>query len=437
MQVRIWHRESGKLSKATRDTILLFLFLCLIPLVFIQLDLFDRFIGRIPAAKIFKLDELILAIAFLSVFFLFYAIRRWLDQRKILIQLNEERKKLEEVNLQLSYKAEELEKHGIRNDRLGRLATYLQVCTSRNEIYQIVGESAGSLFPDSRGALYITKESRNQLNLAAQWGEGKFTDYFQPEDCWGLRLGKDFYSGKGRETPRCGHSGDTDGTNICIPLTAHGEVIGLFHIQFPPGFKLIDGVLPPLTRQSLSIFTDQVSLAIANLTLHEQLKDLAIHDPLTGLFNRQYLNDILERELHRAKRKDGTSCILMLDIDHFKVFNDTFGHSAGDAVLKELGRHLKNFFRIEDFCCRYGGEEFLILISDTELEGIEERFETLRKSIHAINVIFQGSSLGTIAVSMGASLFPKDGTTPERLIEAADKALYRAKNEGRNRICFS
>lgn len=184
------------------------------------------------------------------------------------------------------------------------------------------------------------------------------------------------------------------------------------------------------------MFSEQVSLAISNLTLQEKLKELAIHDTLTGLNNRQYMNETFEREIHRANRSKGRLGVIMMDIDHFKKFNDTYGHPAGDQPLMELGKYLKAFFWVEDFCCRYGGEEFMIILSDLETEELRERCKLFLKGIANLHLVFQGVPLGNVTASLGVSVYPEDGQSSSQLIEAADKALYRAKKSGRNRVCF-
>jgi diguanylate cyclase (GGDEF)-like protein len=175
-----------------------------------------------------------------------------------------------------------------------------------------------------------------------------------------------------------------------------------------------------------------LALALANLQLRAQLHDLSIRDPLTGLHNRRYLDEALERELLRATRHQHPVGVIMLDIDHFKQFNDTYGHDAGDALLRALGTFLLNNVRGEDVACRYGGEEFTLILPTASLEDTHARAEELRASINHLQAMHIDQWIGHITISLGAACFPQHGTTGDALIRAADRALYQAKMAGRN-----
>jgi diguanylate cyclase (GGDEF)-like protein len=180
--------------------------------------------------------------------------------------------------------------------------------------------------------------------------------------------------------------------------------------------------------------TEYVSLALANQTLREKLRNQAIRDPLTGLYNRRFAEETLEREVLRAKRHDGSLSLIFLDVDHFKTFNDTYGHEAGDVVLQQLGVCVKEHVRGEDVACRYGGEEFLLILADTPIETALQRAEALREQFKARTIKFGSQYLGTVTLSLGVARFPDDGATPQALIAAADGALYLAKAGGRDRV---
>jgi diguanylate cyclase (GGDEF)-like protein len=170
------------------------------------------------------------------------------------------------------------------------------------------------------------------------------------------------------------------------------------------------------------------------LKLQETLRIQSIRDPLTGLFNRRYMEESLEREIHRAVRKKSHLGIIMIDIDNFKQFNDTYGHSAGDAMLREFGQFLNESIRGEDIACRYGGEEFALILPDTSLEVVLKRTEQIRVGVKRLNVNYMGQTIGTITISSGIAVFPDNGPTGDAIIRAADAGLYRAKAEGRDRI---
>jgi diguanylate cyclase (GGDEF)-like protein len=183
-----------------------------------------------------------------------------------------------------------------------------------------------------------------------------------------------------------------------------------------------------------SVFAEQMSLAFANLQLRDTLKYQSVRDPLTGLFNRRHMEEVLERELLRAARKSTTATLLMIDIDHFKRFNDTYGHEAGDLLLRELGSVLRDQVRGGDVACRYGGEEFLLIMGETDIELACRRAENLREKTAALQLHYRGQVLRRITLSIGVAGFPAHGNTAAKLISAADEALYRAKREGRDRV---
>jgi diguanylate cyclase (GGDEF)-like protein len=179
---------------------------------------------------------------------------------------------------------------------------------------------------------------------------------------------------------------------------------------------------------------DQLGLAVANLKLRETLRNQSIRDALTGLFNRRYLEETLERELSRARRTNASLGLIMMDLDHFKHFNDTFGHEAGDVLLREVGRLLQETVRGGDVACRYGGEEFVVILPEASAETTRLRAERLRESIKHLYVTQRGQSIGSVTASIGVGTFPQNGTTGDALVKAADTALYLAKGTGRDRV---
>ena len=170
----------------------------------------------------------------------------------------------------------------------------------------------------------------------------------------------------------------------------------------------------------------------ALLARTEELHYLSLHDPLTGLFNRRHMDEVLAREVQLARRKGRRLSAIMLDIDHFKRFNDQYGHEAGDAVLREVGTLLTSQVRDTDIACRYGGEEFLLLLPEFALEAAADRAEILRLKMHELDLSFQQHHLGRITVSLGVAELPEHAETGDELMAAADAALYQAKRAGRD-----
>lgn len=181
----------------------------------------------------------------------------------------------------------------------------------------------------------------------------------------------------------------------------------------------------------------RLRVAERTLRLQDALREQAIRDPLTDLFNRRYMEESLDREVHRAVRRGIELSIVMVDLDHFKGFNDTFGHDAGDAVLCAVGQFLRSHTRAEDIACRYGGEEFTLILPEAPLDAAQRRAEQLRDEVAHLKVPHRGEDLGPVTLSMGVAAFPRHGPTGDAVLRAADAALYQAKREGRNRVVIA
>jgi len=169
---------------------------------------------------------------------------------------------------------------------------------------------------------------------------------------------------------------------------------------------------------------------------NERLSTEAISDPLTGLYNRRYLADFVERELSRTRRGGHKTVFALIDIDHFKRVNDTFGHEAGDDVLRALSAFLRAQIRQEDLAFRYGGEEFLLVLPCAAFDGVPPRIEQIREQITHVTIEHRHRTLGPVTLSIGVAIFPDHGDSADEVISNADAALYMAKTGGRNRVVY-
>jgi diguanylate cyclase (GGDEF)-like protein len=212
-------------------------------------------------------------------------------------------------------------------------------------------------------------------------------------------------------------------------MMAQGDTLGLLYLYF----QNTDNIAESVTELGETV-AQNIAMAIANLQLQDTLRYQSLRDPLTGLFNRRYLEESLTKEIDRAKRKQQFIGIMMMDIDHFKRFNDTYGHEVGDVVLKKVGNYLLKKIRQYDLACRYGGEELVIIMPGASLENSIFRAEEIREGIKQLKLEHEGVKLAQVTVSIGVSCFPDDGTNASSLIRVADKALYRAKQQGRDRV---
>jgi diguanylate cyclase (GGDEF)-like protein len=237
----------------------------------------------------------------------------------------------------------------------------------------------------------------------------------------------------------CTHIGPSlPGYAMCVPMMAQGETLGVLYLDSGRAkeeqAKSKRLSLSESDERTVKTLAEHLALAVANLNLRETLRMQSIRDPLTDFFNRRYMEESLERELRRAMRKKLPLAVMMVDVDNFKRFNDTFGHEAGDVLLRELAHLLRAQLRAEDIPCRSGGEEFALILPEAPVEAARERAEHLRRTANESQIEHHGKTLGRVSISVGVSCYPQHGTTGEVLLRSADRALYRAKEEGRDRV---
>jgi len=323
---------------------------------------------------------------------------------------------------------------------LNRMSDVFQACRTEGETYQVVVDVCKELFPSDSGGLYLADASQTTLTLAASWGNsppGKQT--FRVEDCWSLRYGKIYLVENPATEALCSHLDVSPAHGyLCIPIRTPEQILGVLHLVFGPWEpdyfdmeckRLIDSKQMVVTR-----VTEHYALLLANLRLRETLRLEAIRDPLTELYNRRYMEESLEREAQRARRRGTAVGIIMGDIDHFKHLNDTYGHEAGDVVLRELGTLFRRHTRAEDVACRYGGEEFLLIMPEVSLKIARQRAEELRILVEELLQIQWQEQTLNITISIGVAALPDHGYNMKEVVNAADSALYQAKARGRNQV---
>jgi diguanylate cyclase (GGDEF)-like protein len=218
-------------------------------------------------------------------------------------------------------------------------------------------------------------------------------------------------------------------------MVAQGNTIGVLHLEFE---RATEFTSEPSTesrdsRERLAVSAaSNIALSLASLQLRETLREQSIRDPLTRLFNRRFLEESFARELRLADRNHLPIAVLFLDLDHFKRFNDTYGHDAGDMVLQSLAELFLRFFRATDICCRYGGEEFAIILPESSSKDAVVRADVLRAEVKSLRLQHKKQSLGSLTVSIGVAAFPEHGSTSEELLKLADQCLYESKARGRD-----
>jgi diguanylate cyclase (GGDEF)-like protein len=360
------------------------------------------------------------------------------DTNQLLMLESAERERVDdELRAANGRRIEELER--MNNDiiQLTELGNLLQACNDPGEAFAVVSQMAGTLFGGRSGAIYLLQPSLGTFVRKAWWGELPMGEIVIPDECWALRRGRTHVS-DGPGTLACRHVAAGQVSSVCVPMAAHGETVGLLFIgSHQPGRP--DVARPPTDTdlRLCQVVAEQVSLSVSNLNLRASLRTEALHDPLTGLFNRRFAQEWMQREGARASRAGQPLGVLMADIDSFKAFNDAFGHGAGDHVLLSVAEAMRRSARSEDVVCRYGGEEFLVLLPGVDRSTIAARAEALRASCTTARVDYAGGVLPAVTLSVGAAVFPVDGATPDEALRAADAALYRAKAAGRDRIELS
>ncbi len=338
-----------------------------------------------------------------------------------------------EANDQLRIALERVEHRSNELRELSNFSSMLQSCSRADEAWPLTERLLAMLMPDVAGSLYRIDNMHAHAERVAQWGTRVpgAAEMIAVDDCWALRRGQPHVADPVRGA-RCAHLGapgpDTlASTDVCLPLLVHGSQLGLLSLSGA------GGVLSE-HRDVIETAAEKLSMALANLSLQERLRQQSIRDPLSGLFNRRYLEESGARELSRCARRGLPLSLLMIDIDHFKAFNDAHGHAGGDAVLAQFGKLLQSMTRGEDIACRIGGEEFTLILPEADLDAASERAEAIRLAVEAMPVPYLGNLLPQVTVSIGVAGYPAHGRTQEALMHAADEALYRAKRAGRNRI---
>jgi len=346
---------------------------------------------------------------------------------------------LQTTNQNLQDVVREFEQRNRDITLLNEMGDLLQACLTCQEAYAGIAHFASLLFPDDAGALFVLQDPKRLMESVATWGKAACGEpVFSPEECWALRRGEIHAVQVDRPGLICPHLARVPkGDYMCIPLIAQGEIMGLIlllsrvcRIDSPESLRT--QITENKQRLALTL-AKQISLALANLKLRDSLRTRAFRDPLTGLFNRRYMEETLEREILRVKRRGQPLGVIMVDLDFLKPINDSLGHEAGDQVISALGHFLQTHIRQEDVACRYGGDEFTLIMPEASAKIACQRAEELRLGLGRLRVEYSGHPLSFTA-SFGVAVFPDHGTTGEELIRAADAALYVAKQQGSNQV---
>lgn len=295
----------------------------------------------------------------------------------------------------------------------------------------------GKLLAPQSGALYLFSSSRDHLDSRGQFGAAsECAQSVEPSECWALRRSQVYGAFDPARDIFCLHVAPQAAPSgyVCVPMQARGAPIGLLHVAFAARLTPEEHAQ---TQEHIEHVAEQVSVGLSNLKLREALRRQSIHDELTGLFNRRYMEESLKREIVRAKRGGQSLALLLMDVDHLKSINDAHGHEAGDAVLRALGRLFKDNSCAEDLICRFSSQEFTAALPGATSEQAREWAEQLMNRVRAMTVQAGGRTLPGVTISVGLACHPEHGEDFEALLQAADLALADAKHAGRDRLVVS
>ena len=384
----------------------------------------DKVFEWLAGRREVQFDEYMVAVSLVGAGLAVFSWRRWSDLSRQVAEYQRVQVELSALHKQASLMSE--------TDDL------LQACLSSKEACGIAIRHLETQIPAMSGAIFMVTEDQKTAELAVSWGTPALRQKFFPlEECWAVRRGRLYHTSAADPRLGCAHIGPTlPAYALCLPMMAQGETMGVLYLDS----STVQGeatALTPTEELNVRILAEHLALAVANLKLRETLRVEAIRDPLTGLFNRRYMEEALKQHLSRVTRHLHPLGIIMIDIDHFKSFNDVHGHTAGDQILRELGKFLQSHVRGEDTACRYGGEEFILIMPDVFLEAARNRAEQLRREAKDLRVEDDGQLFAGITLSIGVALYPLHGRTIENVLRAADSALYRAKQAGRDQVVIA
>lgn len=340
----------------------------------------------------------------------------------------EAQRSLTDLNQQLEEKALQLEAKKRELIYLSDMADMLYSCESEDEVYKVVALTCSKLFPNMSGCIFIIANSKNYVEMKSLWGgERSSKKIFLQSECWALRRGKSNLLSPLNSGLMCSHLiQPVSGAHLCIPLFGQGELVGVLHI-----YCLEE--ISPEDQQTAEIIARTLGIALNNLSIKQRLIHDNLRDGMTQLFNQNYTENIMEQRLAEADRSGEPLGVIFLDIDNFKSYNSRYGHLTANIVLQELAKLLLKSIRPFDIACRWGGEEFVIVMPSVTLETLRKRAEKLRLDIEQMQLKDGGQILENITASFGIAV-SEPGITVKDFLNQANQAMLEAKRIGKNRV---
>lgn len=319
---------------------------------------------------------------------------------------------------------EELTRYTEELARVSAGSKLIQAARDEEQLHKIVEQVMRELIPGSRGYFALVGAATETVEICGVWGYDAAPAAFLPADCMALQLGTPTHRRNPVIPIDCAHAREKHGDHLCLPVHSANGHMGVLHVA-------TSDKLSEKRIHVISVFAAHIGLGLTNLRMREALRQQSVRDSLTGVYNRRHFDEMLRREMSAAARHSVPLAVLMLDVDHFKRLNDTQGHAAGDDALLGVARLLTHCFRESDVICRYGGEEFGVILPGSTLEQAYARAEFCRGIVESAQLQSAGRNLGSITVSIGVAI-STEFTDPQEIVRAADAALYQAKRMGRN-----
>jgi diguanylate cyclase (GGDEF)-like protein len=315
-----------------------------------------------------------------------------------------------------------------QTDELFNMTDMLQSADGYDDATAVLKATALRLLPDFGAALYVFNNSRDRLDLAGSWNmpeDYRPAETLAPSNCWTLKRGKSHINDPTGGTLCCAHHAGATAT-LELPMMARGAVYGLL-VFATRDTDNAEAALIAIRRLGHAL-AESMSLALSNISLREKLRTQSLRDPLTGLYNRRYMEDALDRYASLAERNGSATTVLMMDLDNFKRLNDQMGHAKGDAVLRDVAAQLVGGLRPSDVVCRYGGEELMVILPDCGMEDARIKAEALRRRVEGLSDVHDAP----VSISIGIASIPETSTSAVDVVAMADAALYEAKRAGKN-----
>ncbi len=320
----------------------------------------------------------------------------------------------------------------IETSMIARLVNRYQFSLAIEEAYAVTAQSLGTLLPEDSGVLYLKDARADLYHPIASWGKmNEPPKSISSQDCWALRRGRMHKVMAGSDDIHCSHalSPSADTASLCVPILTFGEPLGLLHFSSRQDSRFFAE-----KKQTVGLIADLLAMAIVNIRLRERIQDMLDRDYLTGLYNREFIEEQLSRLLKIASRDKSSIGLIMMDVDHFGYFTENYGHGAAHAVLRDLGAFLNEYLEKEDLPCKFGGDEFLLILPGNSLEVSRKRAEHIRDLLKDRAQYEGHRHMRRITLSIGVAASPNHGQTTGDLIQSVKNAVKLAKEAGRDRV---